>query len=93
MQSVIPMDDPAMTTIQPGGYLVLDADSQGNPGILHLAFKLSDDEDFALVDPDGVTIVDQHNTGVVPDDMSEGRVPDGSDNWEILDPSTPGGPN
>ncbi|MBT3756673.1 MAG: lamin tail domain-containing protein [Candidatus Cloacimonetes bacterium] len=91
-QSVIPTTDPAMTTIQPGEYLVLDCDSQANPGILHLAFKLSDDEDFALVDPDGV-IVDQQNTIVVPDDMSNGRVPDGSDTWEILDPATPGGPN
>ena len=90
--SVIPTTDSTATTILPGGYLVLDCDSQANPGILHLAFKLSDEEDFALVDPDGV-IVDQHNTTVIPDDMSEGRVPDGSDNWEILDPSTPGGPN
>jgi len=91
--SMIPTTEPETTTIQPNGYLILIADSQAFPGVLHLDFKLSDDEDFALVDPDGVTIVDQHNTGVVPDDMSEGRVPDGSDNWEILDPATPGGPN
>ena len=91
-QSVIPTTNPEATTVPPGGYLVLDCDDQVNPGILHLAFKLGDDDDFALVDPDGV-IVDQHNTTVIPDDMSEGRVPDGSDNWEILDPSTPGGPN
>jgi len=92
-QSLIPTTEPGTTTIQPGGYIILIADSQSNPGILHLSFKLGDDEDFALVDPDGVSIVDQHNTSVVPDDMSEGRVPDGSDNWEILNPSTPGGPN
>jgi len=91
-QSVIPTTDPEATTVPPGGYLVLDCDDQENPGILHLAFRLGDDEDFALVDPDGV-IVDQQNTIVVPDDMSNGRVPDGSDTWEILDPSTPGGPN
>jgi len=90
-QSIIPTGS-TETIIPALGYLVLDCDSQANPGVLHLTFKLSDDEDFALVDPDGV-IVDQQNTVVVPDDMSMGRVPDGSDNWEILDPSTPGGPN
>ncbi len=80
-QSMIPDTNPGLTTIQPGGYLVLIADSQANPGVLHLAFKLSDDEDFALVDPDGVTIIDQHNTGVLADDISEGRLPDGGENW------------
>lgn len=91
--SMIPSDNAATTTIPAEGYLLLIADSQANPGPLHLGFKLSDDEEFVLVDADGTTIIDQKNTGVVPDDMSEGRVPDGSDNWEILDPATPGGPN
>ena len=92
-QSIIPDTDPELTTIQPGEYLVLICNSTPELGVLQLGFKLGDDEDFALVAPDGVTIVDQHNTGALADDVSEGRVPDGSDNWEILDPSTPGGPN
>ncbi len=92
-QSLIPSTEPETTTIQPGGYLILIANSQANQGILQLSFKLGDDEDFALVDPDGTTIIDQHNTGSLADDVSEGRIPDGSNNWGILDPSTPGGPN
>ncbi|HCX72659.1 MAG TPA: hypothetical protein DHM37_02990 [Candidatus Cloacimonas sp.] len=92
-QSMIGDDDPALTTIQPGGYLVLVADGEPQLGTLHLDCKLSDDEDFALVDKDGSTIIDQHNTTVIPDDQSEGRVPDGHDEWQILNPSTPGGPN
>ncbi len=92
-KSQIPTTNPDSTTIQPDGFLILIADGLANPGILHLDFKLSDNEDFALVNIDGVTIVDQHNTDAVPTDMSEGRVPDGSDNWQILDPSTPGSSN
>ncbi|MFO7896959.1 MAG: lamin tail domain-containing protein [Candidatus Cloacimonadales bacterium] len=91
--SMIPTDVSELTTLAPGEFLVLIADGNPENGPLHLDFKLSDNEDFALVDTDGNTIIDQHNSGVIADDMSEGRVPDGYTNWEILDPSTPGEPN
>jgi len=91
--SMIGDNVPELTTLAPGDFLVLVADGNPQNGPLHLDFKLSDNEDFALVDIDGSTIIDQHNSGVIPDDMSEGRVPDGYSNWEVLDPSTPGTSN
>lgn len=91
--SMIPADVPNITTIPGHGYLLLLADSQANPGPLHLAFKLSDDEEFVLVAADGTTIIDQQNTVVVPDDQSRGRVPDGSDNWQMIAAPTPGSAN
>ncbi len=88
--SMIGDNAPELTTMAPGSFLVLIADGNPEFGPLHLDFKLSDNEDFALVYSDGSTIADQANSEVVPDDMSMGRVPDGTDNWVILDPSTPG---
>lgn len=92
-QSMIGDDDPAATTIQPGEYLVLIADGGDFPGTLDLDFKLSDDEDFALVAADGITIIDQHNTSVVPDDLTDGCLPDGTDNWDRCTAPTPGAAN
>ncbi|MDP8220527.1 MAG: lamin tail domain-containing protein [Candidatus Stygibacter frigidus] len=91
--SMIGDDAPELTTMTPGSYLVLIADGNPELGTLHLDLKLSDEEDFALVYSDGSTIVDQQNSGNLPDDISLGRVPDGTDNWEELDPSTPGTSN
>jgi len=91
--SMIGDNNPDLTTLAPGEFLVLIADGEPANGPLHLDLKLSDNEDFALVDTDGSTILDQRNTVVVPDDQSEGRVPDGTDYWQYLDPSSPGGPN
>jgi len=91
--SMIGDDAPELTTMVPGNYLVLIADDNSALGTLHLDLKLGDNEDFALVYSDGSTVVDQTNTDVVPDDMSMGRVPDGTDNWELIDPSTPGTSN
>lgn len=91
--SMIPADVPDITTIPGHGYLLLLADSQAFPGPLHMGFKLGDDEEFALTAADGTTIIDQQNTVVVPDDQSKGRVPDGSDNWEIITDPTPGEAN
>ncbi|MEA2095499.1 MAG: lamin tail domain-containing protein [Candidatus Cloacimonadota bacterium] len=91
--SMISDSNPELTVLAPGEFIVLIADGSPENGPLHLDLKLSDNEDFALVDTDGSTIIDQRNTGVVPDDESEGRVPDGTDVWEYLNPASPGGPN
>jgi len=93
MLSMIGDSNSELTILDPGDFLVLIADGSPENGPLHLDLKLGDNEDFALVDNDGSTILDQRNTAVIPNDQSEGRVPDGSDTWEILDPSTPDGPN
>jgi hypothetical protein len=90
--SMIPEDQPNLTTIAPGDYLVLIADGKPEEGPLHMDFKISDNEDVTLSNPSG-DIIDSVNSEVIPDDQSKGRVPDGTDNWEILDPSTPGSSN
>ncbi|MDA3814560.1 MAG: lamin tail domain-containing protein [Candidatus Cloacimonetes bacterium] len=92
-QSMIGDNVPEQTTLDPGDFLVLIADGTPENGPLHLDMKLSDDEDFALVDSDGTTILDQRNTSVIPDDQTEARIPDGTVNWEITDVPTAGGSN
>jgi len=92
-QSMIGDDDPAATTIQPGGFLVLIADGGDNPGTLDLDFKLSDEEDFALVAADGTTIINQRSTSVVPSDLTDGCLPDGTDHWDRCSVPTPGATN
>ncbi len=93
MLSMIGDSNPELTILDPGDFLVLIADGNPENGPLHLDLKLGDNEVFALVDGDGATILDQRDTAAIPNDQSEGRVPDGHDIWEILDPATPGGPN
>ena len=91
--SMIGDDAPELTTMAPGSYLVLIANKTPELGPLQVDLKLGDNEDFALVLADGSTIVDQHYTEVVPDDMSMGRVPDGTDNIQICTVHTPGASN
>jgi len=91
--SMIGDDAPELTTMAPGSYLVLVANKTPELGALQLDLKLGDNEDFALVSSDGSTIVDQYNTEVVPDDMSMGRVPDGTDNIQLCTIQTPGASN
>jgi len=85
----IPRDMPDKTTIQPGGYLLFWADSDTEQGPNHLKFKLSvDGESLSLYYKDG-RLIDSHTFGVQSADVSEGRSPDGSDNWIKFNTPTP----
>lgn len=83
MTSQIPTTDPTLTTIEPGGFLVLWADKEPEQGILHLDdVKLSGDgEQIGLTDTDGTTVLDSLTFGAQTTDISYGRVPDGEDTW------------
>ncbi|MDN5354326.1 MAG: large repetitive protein, partial [Candidatus Cloacimonadota bacterium] len=84
--SQIPADNPILTTIEAGGYLVIWADKEPEQGALHLAdVKLSGDgEQIGLTDVDGTTIIDSLTFGEQTSDVSYGRLPDGDDNWEYF---------
>jgi len=89
----IPRDDPDKTTIEPGGYLLFWADSDTKQGSTHLKFKLSTEgETLSLYYKDG-RLIDTHTFGVQTADISEGRSPDGSDNWIKFNTPTPGSTN
>ena len=82
----IPVTDDVSTVVPAGGFLILIADKAGVN--LNVDFKLSDNESVALWDTDGSTLIDAiDDIGVIPDDYSLGRSPDGSDNW--VEYSTP----
>lgn len=88
----IPDTDPALTTIQPGGFLVLWADKEPEEGVLHVDIKLSaDGEEIGLIQIIGndTTFVDSLSFGAQTTDIAHGRYEDGSNNWIAMDP-TPG---
>jgi len=86
----LPTDNPSATTIQPGGYLVLWADSQSGQGPLHLGFGLSNaGEDVGLYYLDGRTI-DVYTFGAQSANTSWGRTPDGAATWKSFSAPTPG---
>ena len=80
-------------SVPAGGFLVLWADKDTEDGPLHVDFNLSaDGEDLGLYDADGGP-ADVVTFGAMAGDLSVARVPDGSDNWEIVETATPGASN
>jgi hypothetical protein len=74
--------------LPPGASLIVWCDEQQEQGDLHTNFKLSADGEFiALVDRDGVTILDSLGFGPQQTDLSLGRYPDGSGEWQTMPPS------
>jgi len=79
------------STLGPGQHMLFFADNDPLHGPNHTNFKLSTSgEVLALVDTDGVTILDTIEFGTQIDDVSLGRLPDGSDTWEFQTNPTPG---
>jgi len=90
----IPATDPVLTTISPGGYLLIWADGDAAADGLHAGFKLSAaGEDLCLFDADGVTLIDSMAFPELPADLSYGRSPDGGDDWRYFVAATPGEAN
>jgi len=90
----IPSDNPAATTIAPGGFLVIWADNDVADGALHAAFALSaGGEEIALFDTDGLSLIDSIAFGEQAADTSYGRFPDATESWRFTIFPTPGGPN
>ena len=90
----IPNTYPDSTTIAPHGFLLLWADNDAEDGITHLPFKLSSSgESIGLFAFYATTPIDTLSYGEQSTDISYGRYPDGSDNWEFFNTPTPGSPN
>jgi len=89
----IPTDNPAVTTIPAGGYLILWFDGDEDQGTLHVSPKLgSGGEQIGIYDTDG-TPIDTLTFGEQSKDISEGRFPDGSLTFVKFDAPTPGAAN
>ena len=89
----IPTDNPVVTTIEPGKYLVLWADGQSSQGPLHLEFALSNaGEDVGIYYIDGRKI-DEYTFGAQSENTSWGRTTDGAATWKSFSSPTQGTSN
>lgn len=79
--------------IQPGEYLIVWCDEDAaQPGV-HASFKLSKSGEYlALVEADGLSIIDSVTFGAQRTDTTASRIPDAGLNWAFTQP-TPGAPN
>ncbi len=90
----IPSTNSTLTTVQPGGFIVLWCDGQPEQGVLHTNFKLSSGgEDITLTEQDGRSVIDELTYTPQTTDISQGRNPDGSENWQSFSSPTPGASN
>ena len=77
----------------PNEYLLVWCDEDSGQAGHHTNFKLSTGGEFvALVDNDGVTVIDSISFGPQTTDIAYGRVTDAGDNWAFITP-TPGSTN
>lgn len=92
----IPSYDLAKTLIPAGGYLILWADAQSAQGVTHLPFKLDKDgEELYLVRLIGgqYEIIDQVIFPKAKNDVTYGRIPNGTGTWKRLSDPSPLAPN
>lgn len=79
--------------LNPNEYLLIWCDEESGQVGQHTNFKLSAGGEFiALVENDGVTVIDSISFGPQTTDISFGRLPDGANNWIFMTP-TPGTTN
>ena len=85
-----PYTNAGITTITPGGYMIVWLDNDTEQGEDHASFKLSPDgEGVYLTAPDGSTIIDSIVFPMQQTDVSYGRECDACDSWIYFDNSTP----
>lgn len=90
----IPATEPDITTIPPGGFLIIWADEQMEQGVLHVDIKLSGNGESIGISADGIQFVDALDygpggiVGAPPTDWSAGREEDAGDVWMIFEPGT-----
>jgi len=73
----IPGNNPSLTTIAAGGYLLIWADEDSTDFGLHTNFKLdADGEEIGLFDSDGITLIDSIIFPEQTTDISYGRDPE-----------------
>jgi len=89
----VPDNHPEETTIVTHGFLLIWADGETYEGTLHASFKLSGSGEFpGLYDANG-HLIDSKKYGPQGQNESYGRLPDGSNNWQVFDRPTPGWSN
>jgi hypothetical protein len=92
----IPTTDPSLTTIQPGGFLLLWCDNQPTLGVLHMNIKLSGGgEQIGLLQINGSdrNFIDSLTYEAQIDDVSEGRSTDGGATFVAFSEPTPNASN
>jgi len=90
----IPNDNPSVTTIPAGGYLVIWADGDTQDTGLHANFNLNAaGEELGLFNTDANTVIDSISFGQQTVDISYGRYPDASGNLRFFGYPTPGQEN
>jgi len=89
----IPENNPDVTTIEPGGFLLLWADGEPDRGVLHFDFRLDQDGEYlGLYNRDGRPI-DSITFREQKENISFGRIPDGAESWKECSAPTPGSAN
>ena len=94
-------DDPAKpwkwqlpnTTMAPDSYILIWADDEGDEGDYHAGFKIDvDGETIAMYGPsaDGYPLVEQVEVPSLDDDISWGRLPNGTGEFTFLPEPSPG---
>jgi len=90
----IPVNNPALTTIPAGGYLLIWADEDSTDYGLHANFKLdADGEEIGLFDSDGATLIDSISFPDQTAGISYGRYSDADDNGRFFAIPSPGAEN
>ena len=90
----IPTGYSSQTTVPAKGFVVFWADDETGQGPLHTNFKLSaDGEEIGLFDSDGNTAIDTIVFGPQTANISYGRYPDATENWQFLSAPSPGATN
>jgi hypothetical protein len=78
---------PEGTILNPGEFLVIFED------VLHFGFSSQGNDVILFTASDSTTGLDFYDFGVQLADISEGRFPDGTNNWNFFKPSTEGSAN
>jgi hypothetical protein len=89
-----PTNKPTVTTIPAKGFLAIWADGDTTAAGLHAGLRLAADGDAVyLFAADANTMLDSVEFGAQMPNVSYGRYPDGSGEWQFLGFPSPGGPN
>ncbi|MHA2021378.1 MAG: lamin tail domain-containing protein, partial [Candidatus Thorarchaeota archaeon] len=81
-----PYTMPESTIISAGGFLLFNQSTTG------VALNNAGDT-VNLIKPDGITVQDSYTYASSSNDVSHGRLPDGSGSWTTMVTPTPGAPN
>jgi len=80
--------------IAPNEFLLIWCDEDSGQVGIHTNFALSKSGEYvAIVESDGVSIIDSITFGQQTTDISYGRFPDGASNWYFMENPTPGSSN